>query len=85
LIALYLATFQTAEIRTAAGRKQGKKAWIDASQGYGELETNDIDYTYKYLAMPENVFSVYEDVVTIKRKLLSGYNIHYNPVLTDNN
>ena len=33
VIALYLASFQTAEITTEKG-----KAWIDASKGKGELE-----------------------------------------------
>ena len=52
LIDLYLATFQTAEITTS---EHEGKAWIDASQGYGELETNDINYAYKYLTMLENI------------------------------
>jgi predicted transcriptional regulator len=82
LIAMYLATFQTAGINTEKGKD---KAWIDASQGLGELETNDVDYAYKYLTMPENIFNIYEDLGTIKRKLLSGYSIHYDPILTDNN
>jgi hypothetical protein len=42
VIALYVASFQTAEVTTEKG-----KAWIDASKGKGELETNDVDYTYK--------------------------------------
>jgi hypothetical protein len=46
LIALYLATFQTAEITTKDGNG---KSWIDASKGKGELETNNVNYAYKYL------------------------------------
>ena len=29
----------------------GDSAWIHCSKGDGELETNDIDYAYKYLIM----------------------------------
>lgn len=43
IIALYLASFQTAEIAT----KEGGKSWIDASKGRGELETNDVNYMFK--------------------------------------
>jgi DNA-binding MarR family transcriptional regulator len=81
MIALYLATFQTSEITTA--EKKGK-AWIDASQGFGELETNDINYAYKYLTMPENTFKIYEDTAIIKR-ILSGYEKCYHPLSTVNN
>jgi hypothetical protein len=89
LIALYLATFQAAKIDTIGGGEGGGekkgKAWIDASQGFGELETNDINYTYKYLTMPENVWNTHEDINMIKRKLLAGYKIHYDSLATDNN
>jgi predicted transcriptional regulator len=81
LIALYLATFETASTNTA--NKKGK-AWIDASHGPGELETNDPEYAFKYLVMPENIFETHKVVQMIK-KLLSGYKIHYDPVLTHNN
>lgn len=60
------------------------KAWIDSSKGFGELETNDPDYAYKYLTMPENVMDIHESVKGIARKL-SGYVSCYDPVLTDNN
>jgi hypothetical protein len=59
LIALYLPTFQTAEtitIEEEGGRKE--KAWIDSNKGSGELETNDINYAYKYLMMPEIVMDI---------------------------
>ncbi|MFY9967412.1 MAG: hypothetical protein WBL44_04970 [Nitrososphaeraceae archaeon] len=81
LIALYLATFETASTDTAD--KKGK-VWIDASHGLGEIETNDPEYTFKYLIMPENVFETHEDVRIIKEMML-GYRIHYDPVLTRNN
>jgi hypothetical protein len=81
LIALYLATFETTSTNTAD--KKGK-IWIDASHGLGELETNDPEYTFKYLIMPENVFETHEDVRMIK-EMMSGYRIHYDPVLTRNN
>lgn len=81
LIALYLATFETASTDTAD--KKGK-VWIDASHRLGELETNDPEYTFKYLIMPENVFEIHEDVRMIK-EMMSGYRIHYDPVLTSNN
>jgi hypothetical protein len=81
LIALYLATFETANTNTID--KKGK-TWIDASHGLGELETNDPEYTFKYLIMPENVFETHEDVRMIK-EMISGHRIYYDPVLTRNN
>jgi len=43
---MYLATFQTAEITTSdhEGKEDHNTALIDASQGTGGLETNDINY-----------------------------------------
>jgi predicted transcriptional regulator len=79
-IALYLASFQTAEITTEKG-----KAWIDASKGKGELETNDIDYAYNYLKMPENIMAVLDTINSLKRKSDAGYAICYDPILTNNN
>jgi hypothetical protein len=81
LIALYLATFQTAEITTKGG---SGKSWIDASKGRGELETNDVNYAYKYLKMPENISDIYDFVNRLARKS-SGYRQHYDPCVTDNN
>jgi hypothetical protein len=82
LIALYLATFETASTNTLD--KKGK-AWIDASHGRGEIETNDPDYAFKYLSMPQRVFETKIDVSIVKELLLSGYKIHYDPLLTQNN
>jgi hypothetical protein len=81
IIALYLATFQTAEITTKCGRG---KSWIDASKGKGELETNDVNYAYKYLKMPENISDIYDTINWLARKS-SGYAQHYDPCMTDNN
>ena len=81
LIALYIATFETASTNTV--EKKGK-AWIDASHGLGELETNDLDYAFKYLVMPEYVFEIHKDA-SIIRELLSGHKKCYDPVITDNN
>lgn len=81
LIALYLATFQTAEITTKDG---AGKSWMDASKGRVELETNDVNYAYKYLKMPENISDIYDIIVRLARKS-SGYTQHYDPCMTDNN
>ncbi|MGH9983303.1 MAG: hypothetical protein ACRD8W_05030 [Nitrososphaeraceae archaeon] len=81
VIALYLATFETASIKT---KNSNGKAWIDASRGAGELETDDPDYAYKYLTMPENVFELSGDIRKIESKLL-GYKRCYDPLVTDNN
>jgi hypothetical protein len=79
---LYLATFETATTNTFD--KKGK-AWIDASHGRGEIETNDPDYAFKYLSMPQHVLETKIDVSIVKELLLSGYKIHYDPLLTQNN
>lgn len=81
LIALYLATFETAGIET---KNNKGRAWIDASHRVGELETNDPDYAYKYLTMPENVFGLSKDIKKIESKL-SGYKRCYDPIVTENN
>lgn len=88
LIALYLATFQTAETTTIGGGEgEGRrkdKAWIDSSKGRGELETNDINYAYKYLMMPEIVMDIQNAVNRIARQT-AGYGRHYHPITSDNN
>jgi hypothetical protein len=81
LIALYLATFETAT--TNIVNEKGK-VWFDASHGMGELETNDPEYAFKYLTMPEKVHETHENVSMIK-EILYGYKINYDPVLTHNN
>jgi hypothetical protein len=84
LIALYLATFQTAEISTVGGGRRKGKAWIDSSKGSGELETNDINYAYKYLMMPEIVMDIQNAVNRIARQT-AGYERYYHPIMTYNN
>jgi hypothetical protein len=81
LIALYLATFETASIKT---KNDKGRAWIDASHGSGELETNDPDSAYKYLIMPENVFDISNTIKIIASKI-SGYKRCYDAIFTDNN
>jgi hypothetical protein len=81
LIALYLATFETASIKTKSDKG---RVWVDASHGAGELEINDPDYAYKYLTMPENVFDLSKDIRKIESKI-SGYKRCYDPIITENN
>ena len=89
LIALYLATFESAEAPTTSreGRKNNYKnsAWLDASQGNGELETDDIYYAYKYLMMPEYVTDIHQGVIKMSRRSSSRYAMCHDPSLTDNN
>jgi hypothetical protein len=82
VIAMFLATFETAEVAT-----EGGKAWIDSSTGNGELETNDSDYVYNYLKMPEFVREIYNEFSRMKQKLAGnvGYRKYYDPTLTENN
>jgi len=81
VIALYLATFETADIKA---KNDKCRAWIDASHGVGELETNDPDYAYKYLTMPENILDISENIRRLESKA-SGYKSCYDPLVTDNN
>lgn len=49
LIACHLAASCTAEIKTKQGEREGKDeygAWIDSSNGAGEIETDDNEYGY---------------------------------------
>jgi DNA-binding MarR family transcriptional regulator len=80
MIATFLAASQTAEINTEG---EGK-AWLDASMGDGELETNDPEYVYKYLIMPENVMNMRSSLDSLVRKS-SAFVSCYDPILTDNN
>jgi hypothetical protein len=87
LIAMYLATFQTAETTTSGGGEgEGRKgkAWIDSSKGNGELETNDVNYAYKYLMMPEIVMDIQKAVNRIAKQT-AGYERYYHPITSDNN
>ena len=89
LIAHFVASSHTAEINTQGEKPELKddinedlRAWIDSSSG--ELETNDINYVYEYLMMPQNIGSIYENTNIIKRKL-SGYSLYSDPIITHNN
>jgi DNA-binding MarR family transcriptional regulator len=82
-IALFIASSQTAEIKTREG-EDGYRAWIDSSNGAGELETNDDEYAYDYLMMPKYVREI-ADTITIVRKQTIEYERHYHPILTRNN
>jgi hypothetical protein len=86
LIALYLATFQTAETTTVEGGegRRKDKAWTDSSKGSGELETNDVNYAYKYLMMPEIVMDIRKAINRIARQT-AGYERYYHPIMSDNN
>jgi predicted transcriptional regulator len=84
LISLYFATFQTAEISTIGGEGRKDKAWIDSSKGNGELETNDVNYAYNYLMMPEFVMYIQKAVNRIAKQT-SGYERCYHPIMGDNN
>jgi DNA-binding MarR family transcriptional regulator len=81
LIALLLADSQTAEIRTTT---EGHRAWFDSSNGQGELETDDPDYAYLYLTMPQTVSRIAEIVDRIERQTTEYQRCH-DPVFTENN
>ena len=61
-MSVMILAFETAEITTSdhEGKEDHNTAWIVASQGTGELETNDSNYTYKYLMMPENIMHIHQ-------------------------
>jgi hypothetical protein len=83
LIACYLAASYTAEIRTQQG-EDGSRAWIDSSNGAGELETNDSKYAYDYLMMPKTVKEIANMAMTIIKQT-TGYERCYHPLFTVNN
>ena len=83
LIACYLAASYTAEIKTKQEEDE-YKAWIDNSNGAGELETNDDDYAYDYLMMPKTVREIANMTMTII-KHTTGYERCYHPSFTVNN
>jgi hypothetical protein len=56
------------------------RAWIDSSNGAGELETNGDNYAYNYLMMPDNINSIRENV-EIMRRQLSGCSSYSDPFL----
>jgi len=84
LIACYLAASFTAEIKTKQGEGEESRAWIDSSNGAGELETNDDEYGYDYLMMPKTVREIANMTITII-KHTTGYERCYHPLFTANN
>jgi hypothetical protein len=83
LIAFYIAASNTASIDT--GRQDSnKKAWIDSSNGMGELETDDPDYAFLYLMMPRTVEEI-ANMTAAATKQIIGYERCYHPSLTINN
>lgn len=80
IVASFLAASYTAETNT----NSDYNAWIDSSNGGGEIETNDYGYAYDYLLMPKTVREIAVTIATI-RKQTSGYERHYHPQLTVNN
>jgi hypothetical protein len=82
LIALLAAASHTAEIKTA----EKGKAWIDSSSGLGELETNNAEYAYHYLMMPETIERIAHRIdLTLKYSNTARYELSYHPFLTVNN
>ena len=80
LISSFLAASFTAETDIDSDHK----AWIDSSNGGGELETNYYEYAYDYLLMPKTVREIAYEITAIKKQN-SGYERHYHPHLTINN
>jgi hypothetical protein len=83
LIACYLAASYTSEIKTKSGVDE-YRAWIDSSNGAGELETNDSEYGYDYLMMPKTVKEIANMSMTIIKQT-TGYERCYHPLFTVNN
>ena len=87
LIACHLAASYTAEIKTKQGEREGKdehRAWIDSSDGAGEIETDDNEYGYDYLMMPKTVREIANMTMTIIKQT-TGYERCYHPWFTVNN
>jgi hypothetical protein len=85
LTACYLAASHTAEIKTKQGEGQEEsRAWIDSSNGTGELETNDNEYAYDYLMMPKTVGDIANMTEAIIKQT-KGYELCKHPLFTINN
>ena len=91
LIAHFIASTHTAEIKIQGekpepedGGSEDVRAWIDSSNGAGELETTGDNYAFNYLMMSDNINSIHENVEIIRREL-SGYSSYSDPILTHNN
>jgi hypothetical protein len=84
LIACYMAASYTVEIRTKQEEGEEYRAWIDSSNGAGELEANDDEYGYDYLMMPRTVREIANMTEAIIKQT-KGYELWYHPVFTINN
>lgn len=85
-VANFIATSNTAEIKTREGEREGDyKAWVDSSNGNGELETNDTNYAYDYLMMPRIVKELADVAMKALKFIDAKYELHYHPLLTRNN
>jgi hypothetical protein len=85
-IACYLAASCTAEIKTKQeGEGDEYRAWIDSSNGAGELETNDDEYAYDYLMVPKTVRDIANMTMTIIKQQTMEYERCYHPLFTVNN
>ena len=78
LIALYTAASHTAEI------DEKSRAWIDSSNGQGEVGTDDPSYAYLYLMMSRTIDEIAKVAATTSRQII-GYERYYHPSLTVNN
>ena len=84
LSALFIAASNTAEIKTKEVDEGPEcRAWIDRSNGAGELETNDPDYAYLYLMMPKTVDEIADALRRINKYI--GDELFYHPLKTVNN
>lgn len=79
LVSSYLASYERPSIKTSKG-----EIWIDESHGVGELETNDVDYAYKYLIMPEIIMEIFHQTNQITKRLASPFSTSYH-YITHNN
>jgi predicted transcriptional regulator len=83
LIAFFTAASSTASI-SFSRQDSNEKAWIDSSNGTGELETDDPDYAFLYLMMPRTIEEIANMAATTSKWII-GYEKCYLPSLTINN
>ena len=81
LSALFIAASNTAEIKTREADEGPEcRAWIDSSNGAGELETDDPDYAYLYLMMPKTV----DEIASALRRMNNNL-VGHEPMYAVNN
>lgn len=83
LIALFTAASHTAQINT----DEVSKAWIDSSNGSGELETDDQSYAYLYLMIPKTIEKIANTSYLVLKYSSAAvrYEQYRHPFLTINN